>query len=213
MSDTKTRVRVIGLTFNFSNKEVIPLSVRILKEETMAGMIKRKKRGGEAAIQPTEKCSLVDFAICDLKEAGFELVDAHYQERRDYRDLSGKRTYHSVHFLFAHKDFVYRSFCFEKTCEYIVSDLRDMCCEALWRVRGFVNPYYQKGEIVPGQLAVSLNFEARQPLYLPDRTPVVVWKKNNRGERIGDAPQPIEPDWQLAIKDGDICLLPYPKQY
>jgi len=55
------------------------------------------------------------------------------------------------------------------------------------------------GEEIPGQRAVSINLEAREPLFRPDGQPVVVWQKDERGERVGDAPLPIVSERRLCV--------------
>ena len=46
-----------------------------------------------------------------------------------------------------------------------------------------------------------VNCVARVPLFQPDGNPVLEWKKNEHGNRIGDKPVPIEPDNYVLVID------------
>jgi hypothetical protein len=199
--------RLVALQFSFSNPDVIPPTVKRLGRETPEERVLRKSRAsGVMVIEPTERCSLVEL-LGELEAAGYEMVDAFYQERIDAKDPRGKRTYHMVRFLFAHREFVELSDEFKKTRDIIRAELRSMCESAMWRVRAFSNPFYKNGEEIPDQHAVSINLEARQPLFRPDGQPVTVWQKDENGKKVGGAPRPIKPDYCLRIVGDAIQLV------
>jgi len=77
---------------------------------------------------------------------------------------------------------------------------------ACWRGRSFFNPFCKNGEEIPVQRAVSVNLEARQPLFRPDGQPVTVWQKDENGKRVGNTPLPLKADYCLRIM-GDVIQL------
>lgn len=199
-------IRLITLQFSFSNPDAIPVMKR-LDRETQEELAERKSHSsGILVIEPTEKCSLVEF-LGELETAGYEMVDAFYKERIDPKDPRGKRTYHMVRFLFAHHEFMGLSDEFKKVRDNMRTALSEMCRVAMWRVRSFSNPFYNNGKEIPDQCAVSINLEARQPLFRPDGQPIMVWQKDENGERIGDTPILLKADYCLQIMGDAICLI------
>jgi len=200
-------VRLVALQFSFSNPDAIPASVKRLNLETQEERMERKNHSsGVMVIEPTEKCSLAEF-LGELEAAGYEMVDGFYKERIDAKDPRGKRTYHMVRFLFARREFVELSDEFKKVRDTIRAELLSICETAMWRVRSFSNPFYQNGEEIPDQRAVSVNLEARQPLFRPDGQPVTVWQKDENGKRVGDAPLPLKGDYCLHIVGDAVQLV------
>lgn len=198
---------MVALQFSFSNPDVIPATVKRLDRETQEERVVRKSRSsGVMVIEPTEKCSLVEF-LGELEAAKYEMVDAFYKERIDAKDPRGKRTYHMVRFLFVRREFVDLSDEFKKVRENIRTELSEMCRMAMWRVRAFSNPFYKDGEKIPDQRAVSINLESRQPLFHPDGQPVMVWQKDVDGKRVGDAPLPLKPDHCLRVRSDIVQLV------
>jgi len=199
-------VRLVALQFSFSNADAIPTSVKRLDRETPEERNERKNHAsGTPLIEPTENCSLVDF-LDEIKSAGYEMVDALYKERIDPKDPRGRRMYHMVRFLFARREFVDLSEEFKATRDIISRELRSICEVAMWRIRAFLNPFFEKGEEVIGYHAISINLESRKPLFRPDGQPVTVWQKDEKGNRVGDAPLPLKPDHYLCIKDNAVQL-------
>ena len=99
---------------------------------------------------------------------------------------------------------------FKKMRDAIRGELQNICSSARWRVRVFSNPFYgKKGEEVPDQRAVSINLEAREPLFRPDGQPVTERPKDGAGKKIMDViPEPIKPKYQLKIEADTIQLVP-----
>jgi len=200
-------VRLVALQFSFSNPKGIPASVRRLDRETPEERNERKNHSsGTMVIEPTENCSLIDF-LDELKGAGYEMVDALYKKRIDPKDSRGRRTYHMVRFLFARREFVDLSEEFKAVRDIISRELRSICEVVMWRVRVFLNPFYENGEEVIGHRAISVNLESRKPLFCPDGQPVTVWQKDEKGNRVGHAPLPIKPDCCLRVKDNTVQLM------
>ena len=90
--------RLVALQFSFSNPDAIPVSVKRLNRETQEERVERKNHSsGVMVIEPTEKCSLVEF-LGELEAAGYEMVDGFYKMRIDAKDPSGKPyRIHEVH--------------------------------------------------------------------------------------------------------------------
>ena len=195
-------VRLVCLQFRFPNPGAILHLVR--HRETSDE--RRSGPSGVMVIEPTENCSLAEF-LGELEVAGYEMFDALHEERIDPKDPCGKSVHHMVRFLFARKEFVKISTEFEGARIAIRSELQSICETTMWRVRAFSNPFYQDGEEIAGQRALSINLEVRRPLFCPDGQPVMVWKKNGNGERVGDAPLPLKPSRHLHIDDGAIQLI------
>jgi hypothetical protein len=87
--------------------------------------------------------------------------------------------------------------------------LKEICGTSLWRVRAFLNPLVEDGKIVEGQYAVSINLEVREPLFRPDGKPVTVWRRDEFGNKTGEAPLPLGPRARLRIvENGDILAVP-----
>ena len=198
-------VHLVQLQFSFSNPGIIPVSVRRLKRETDEELTTRKSRlSGIQIIEPTASCSIVEFPM-ELEKIGYEMVDAFYKERIETKT---KRTYHMVRFVFACREHVWISDDFRNVRGAIRADLQNICMTAMWRVRAYSNPYYMDDEDSE-ERAISINMEAREPLYLPNGQPVVIWLKDENGSRLGNAPVPISPKYHLHISiDNVIELLP-----
>lgn len=199
-------VRLVMLQFSFSNPDAIPATVKRQDRETPEERVVRKSHSsGVMVIEPTEKCSLVEF-LEELEAAGYEMVDSFCKERIDAKDPRN-RAYHMVRFLFARREFVELSDEFKKVRDVIRAELRSICESAVWRVRSFDNPFYKNGEEISGQRAVSVNLEARQPLLRPDGQPVTVWQKDENGKRVGDAPLPLKANYHLRIVGDAVQLV------
>jgi len=206
LTNVDATVQLIMLQFSFSNINVVPECVRDLPRESINESLSRKRiANGELVINPIENVDVVTF-LTDLTSSGYELVDASYQHRVDRRDL--RRTYHMVRFVFARSEHATLSNEFLAIRKNIVASLREMCEQAIWRVRLFLNPLFSNDEEVMGEHAVSINLERRTPFCDNVGKPVKVWQKDDNGERIGDAPVQIRPDYYLNFLDRTIQVLP-----
>ena len=199
-------VRLVMLQFSFSNIDAVPQVLFLRSPETdkeSSDRQERKAQGtGEQIIAPTEKCCLLSF-IENLETVGYELVDATYQARQRYGGGSNTdKNYHAVRFTFARHEFATPSEDFLKVRDRILVELGTMCCDAFWRVRAYSNSFFLNGEEVAEQVALSINLEARVPLYRADGSLVTQWQKDENGERIGDAPVSIKPDHYLSFVGG-----------
>ncbi|MBI5004722.1 MAG: hypothetical protein HZC04_00860 [Candidatus Lloydbacteria bacterium] len=205
MSKAVESVRLIAVQFSFSNPRAIPSTIRRLNAETAAESARRRLKNehgdGYVILKPTENCSLAKLPG-ELSTAGYTLVDAFYQER-----LKSGRLYHMVRFLFSReKPAIYDSTNMQRALNEI--DFKDMCNSALWRAQVFSNLFYGHEKMPTGERVVNIALVARQPLFRPDGTPVMVWQKGEDGERIGDSPRPLSAEYYLRIKEvvADVAL-------
>ena len=63
---------------------------RWIKKTQEEQSFRKSRSGGVLAIEPTERCSLVNF-IKDLRVSQYEIVDAFYKQGIDTRDTRIKR--------------------------------------------------------------------------------------------------------------------------
>jgi len=196
-------VRMVTIQFSFSNREVVPAVIRQRNRETPFEYVARHLRtAGKRVVEPTENVYLEKF-LTELEAAGFELVDAFYQCRPKGENLD--RTYYMARFLFARRAFAVPSAEFALVRDSIRTELQEMLHTAFWRVRAFLNPFYQNGKEV-AERSLSINLEHRVPLYHSNGSPVTARRKEN-GKKIGD-PQPLLPDFLLTVWGGDLLLAP-----
>ncbi len=196
-------VRMVAIQFSFSNKELVPQSVREKPFERFREQSQRKERGGtgERVLDPVERCSMHNI-IEDLFQHGFSLVDAFSQQRHHPNDHRGRRKYQMVRFVFAQNGFVKFSEEFLQKKDLILRDLQKLLSNSAWRARAFLNPFFQEGERVPEAHHVSLNLEARFPLVKPDGRRRLVWRKDEKGNKLGDTKIPVQPDHVFRIVRG-----------
>jgi len=193
-------VRMVTIQFSFTNPAAIPAAVRQLERETVLEHIARQLQAtGEQVIGATENCY-----VALIEPEGFELVDALYQKRVDRRNTN--RTYHMVRFILVRSEFAAPSEEFKKVRVAIYDDFLEVTRTAFWRVRAFLKPFYKDGEEVAGQRALSINLEARVPLYHPDGSTVMARPKDGNGKPIGPL-QPLQANLMLTEVQGEIRFL------
>ncbi len=183
-------VRMVMVQFACSNPSVIPENARERRKESPKGRFVRKHKyvPGQQVIEPVENISLSAF-LGELEQAGYVLVDA-FSQRRKNTEEKHQPFYYVARFSFVREEYVQGSEEFEEVREVLRHELQEICNLALWRVRAFKNLFFHNGEQIPGQYAVSINFEARTP---HPTTPNSV---------------PLTPKGSLRIVDNSIQLLP-----
>lgn len=202
LAGSKITVRRIMLQFSFSNEKVVPKGIPELTPESVGEAMEREHRAdGEQVIAPVENVDLLEF-VGELIDNGYELASAASQERVNPRNPGN--TYYMVRFVFVPEEDVNR----ENEAGDNMSDLKQMCKDAMWRVKVFVNPFISDGEEVAGQHVVSINMTSRKPLYNNVGKPIRVWQKDESGERIGDVPVPVRPNYVLSFVDDVIEVVP-----
>jgi len=197
----KGAVRLVSLQFSFSNSSLVPAGIRHKGQESAEQFVTRKSSvKGQQCLAPTECVFGLRF-LYDLDEAGYQLVDAFSRNmEKDGRPFS------MVRFVFVAEQYVDSSDEFLKTKNDATRGLEQLLTEAMWRARAFLNPFFKDGETVDGQYAISVNLEARAPLVDGNGKPLCQWRKDDRGQRIGDKSVPIEPRLFLRIENGDVCI-------
>ena len=189
---------------SFSNKNAVPQSLRMVEAETVAQSELRLSREGTGQmIELRQNCSTVEL-LNDIKNAGYQLADALCQIRVNPKDWTKKSRYYMVRYTFVKTEKAEPATEFLKTRDAVENDLEKLLTESLWRIRVFLNPFFKNGQWVDGLHAVSVNLEARKPLFLPDGKPVVQWKKDEQNNRIGEAPEPIKAEQVFHIDQNSI---------
>ncbi|MBI2030429.1 MAG: hypothetical protein HYT89_03690 [Candidatus Omnitrophica bacterium] len=204
-------VRMVMLQFNSSKPTFIPRGLMDwlieMGRETPEKRAARKSYpvAGIPVIEPTLQCSLREMPAA-LETAGYELADVLHEERLDGKDPAGKRTYHMIRFVFVRREVAEVSDDFKAVRNMARDGLRHICESAFWRVRSFLNPFYQDGEAIEGLNAASVNMEVRVPLLQPNGVPITARLKNQWGKAVGD-PLPLRPDFFLRIVDNTVSLI------
>lgn len=182
----------IFFQFSFTNRSVIPTTNNILPPETLSDRSARKSRSdGKAVISPISNFYIFLFVEKLFQQKGLRLSESFYQERLDPKDKNLNRTYHVVRFTFDHKGIV---------DPLGVRGIRDICSRTLWRLRIFENPLGEK------QKALSINLEARKPLFLPNGERIVEWEKDLLGNKMGTSPKPLTPFGILKEDNGRLVI-------
>lgn len=198
----KRSIRLVVLQFNFSNQNVIPSSLGNARDETLE---ERQARSGLVTgvliTELAKKVSLEGFAD-KLAVAGYELVSAFCQRRRSQLD----KMYYTVRFVFARKEYAKTSDEFKQRRETVFSQLVDFCKTAMWQMEIFLNPFYEKGQEVPGQKSISINLTMREPLFHSDGRSITFWRKTRKGELRDDRSHQLKPRRYLYIKGNVIKL-------
>ncbi|NCF75189.1 MAG: hypothetical protein GWO87_01735 [Xanthomonadaceae bacterium] len=193
-------IPLLTLQFNFSNCKVTPKIIKKINSEKQEERVARKKiASGVQVIIPTPNTSLLLFPK-QLREAGYELVDAISQERINANANNSK--YHMVRFVFSRHECAEPSEEFLKYSDIVHSELDKICRQALWRVRGYLNPFYKKGKNF-----VSINMEVRIPLISPKGKRIKRWEKDEKGKKVGEKSLPLFPDHFLSVKNEEIKLI------
>ena len=198
-------IPLVALQFNFSNYKIVPKIIKKISDEKQKEKIERKKiASGVQVIIPTPNTSLLLFPR-QLREAGYELVDAISQERINGNANNNK--YHMVRFIFSRHECAEPSEKFLKYSDIVHSELDKICRQALWRVRDYLNPFYKKGKKIEGKNFVSINLEVRVPLISPNGKLIKKWEKNEKGKKVGEKSLPLFPNYFLSVKNGEIKLM------
>lgn len=203
--DVTPSVRLIALQFSFSNADFVPKSVRRQGRESAQEQRARENLPtGELVIEPHEDSNLLEF-LNQLGQNGYELVDAFHQPRDDQHNP--RRSFQMVRFVFLRREHVRSTAAFIQTRATLLNELREMCELALWRTRVYLNPLVVEGRRLVGEHAVSINFDARKPLFTNGER-VAIWRRAENGEKIGDSKVPIQPAHELRFRENAIELIP-----
>ena len=206
--------RLIAIQFMLSKKFVqanpdVLSGVRVAEPEPQEDRTVRKLRNkynsdGICLIQPTKRVDISDL-FHDIT-AGYELADAKQQLRRNDRGDYD----HVVRYLFVKREFLVESpelIEFATKRDNILAGLW-VLCGCMWRTQVYQNPFYKEdGEVADDCVALSVNLKEREELFRPDGQPVTVWQKDEKGNRVGDAPLPLKANYRLRIAEDTVSLL------
>ena len=196
--------RLVTVQFSLSNRSAVPEEENLFREkETPEGLEKRSNPTGvgRQILQNVEKFNIAPI-VPDLIAAGYQLVDAFAQERIHEKDPKMQRTYVMVRFVFSLNEYATPFEDFLAIRPRMMAVLQKMVDQAFWRARAYRNPFFEKGVEVANHHAISINLEARVPRFQGNGQPVVMWNKDEKGDRIGDAPEPISPQGELHFQNG-----------
>ena len=197
-------VRLISLRFAFSNSKIIPECVREKISTRLPSSFLQEQPNvqGVMFLDPVEKVGCLPF-LRDLKGRDYILVDSFYEAKKR---THGKE-YFLVRFDFASLDYAYTDDRFDREQRpKLEKALYNLFRESMWRVRAFLNPFYEEGQILENQCAISINLEARYPLFDKFGQRCREWEKDEFGQPTGDAPVKVHPKLFLRIKKGDIKI-------
>lgn len=171
------KVRLAVLTFHFTNQELIPQNVpwRIQNPPS-----KKSPTPGVQFIKKTQNV-LGDAFARDLEASDFVLVDAWQDSQR-----KGSRWSYVLRFVFAPRASSSVSEEFQLVADSCNALFGKLLQDALWQIKGFVNPFFSEGKEVKRLATVSLDFAMRTP-------------KDNHQQK---------PKWNLRIIKGEICVTP-----
>ncbi|HNY35839.1 MAG TPA: hypothetical protein PLD14_02400 [Candidatus Pacearchaeota archaeon] len=191
---------------SFSNEEAVPKSLKMIIPETVTqSELRRSREGVGYMVDIRDGCSTTDL-LSDIKKSGYELVDAFYQPRVNPKDPTHRSRYFMVRYTFARKENAEPSAEFLTKKTTIENDLQKLLSEAIWRIRFFLNPFFKDGKVIEGCQVASINLEARKPLFLPNGQSVVQWNRDQQGNKIGDAPEPIKAKTIFRVSESTISF-------
>ena len=210
MSHLNSKVVGLNIQMSFSNDPGLPKYVGDVGPETDADSVMRSLEcSGELVLGPTENVGL-ERLLENLSSVGFCLVDAFHQERVRRNVKPGqKSTYHMVRYHFVREDkAVLNDESREFVSGYVAPELGEILRTTAWRVRIFVNPVLtMKGG--SQDRVVSINLEVRTPLVDSDGSPLLVWRRDEFKNKIGDVPLPKQPNWRMTmVEPGVFDLVP-----
>jgi len=169
------------------------------------------KTNGREFIKPGKiGCANIDAQpiLEGLGMSGYKLIGACWEERKD---LGGK-LYYLIKFTFVlpnHEGVEENS--------TLKREVEKMIVSALWRVRAFINPFYEENQIIEGRRSISINLDGRKPLRHEEHKkgkdnfvvgePVMVQLKDEYGELLEDK-IPVSPARKLVIVNNKIQIVP-----
>lgn len=195
-------LRIISLRFKVNNLNLVPQGIRekVLRSETPAEFAARKefKAEGEECILPTKDVSCAQF-INNLAASGYIMIDAFFQV------LNPK--YIIVRFDFVILEHFLPSDGFSQGAKVKAEiGLRNMAEQNMWRIQAYLNSFFFEGYEIKDQYGLAINLGGRKPLFDKNHMPVLVWEKDEQGERVGEAPVELRPKLFLQIQGDEIAI-------
>ena len=196
--------RMILVTFVVSKTKDIPKAIQAIgeqQEETVDGLNQRQNKHilGEVVIERTKNCSVATI-LTDLAQAGFEVAKVVCK-----RMLDG-RWQVKIEFV-PHGDIKNRGGYLPKARDQIEEAVITLCEDAFWAARVYLNSFFSNGKVDPKGKMLSIVFDGRTTLVMPNGGPVVEWQKDEFGRHVGNVPLPIKAKHRLVITDNTIKLV------
>src|SRR6056297_3452960 len=147
-------LKMFDMQFYFPNKHCMPTnSLRRKEPEKLTKTKKRSKRNTGCEIMSSQMAGSwyyvsVSQLVKDLWKWGYKLVDGFYQERPSKR--SGH--YYIVRFTFARHEIAKEYY---PTDSLVAKALKQIMNYSCWRLKLYLNPYYDNGEEVEGNYSMS----------------------------------------------------------
>ncbi|KKR46651.1 MAG: hypothetical protein UT82_C0009G0015 [Parcubacteria group bacterium GW2011_GWB1_40_14] len=193
MPTLEDSARMVALQFRISNPRILPKYVRELPEESCESQVKRRNNQTGILIIESSRNTSVAQLLADLEYFRYEMINAVSFLRTDLNDPSRKSKYHIVRYSFVLREHVRISNEFRELRVEAIADLRGICESALWNAEVYSNPFVS-GEEVPasGARTISVNLAGRKPI-------VPVWHRDGEGNRLGESPVLMQPDYNLRL--------------
>ncbi len=188
---------MVIVQFNFSNFANMPQHLRQTRKPEEPQR-RASAPNGTLVLPPTEN-SRIDQLVDDLS-VGYRLVSAHMEKRTNRNATSARDHYWTARFTWVPTESAVIGPEFVKVAASVEFDLFELCRRAFWRVRAYRNPRIVNDQVVGSFL--SLNFEARKETINSNNKPVLVWRRDENGHKIGDKPVPMVPAATLRVIDG-----------
>ena len=98
--------------------------------------------------------------------------------------------------------------------EELSRELEAYAAEALWNVQAFRNPYYREGMEVEGQRVITIDINARKPLFEMKEgslAPVMVWSggRDKMGKGVGEKVPLAAKSFLDVSEEGEIAIYVY----
>lgn len=190
-------LETVVLRFKFKTFNAIPKFIRQMKR---FGTRKQSPPpAGEQAIEAVKGVSSVQLLL-DLEKLGNNMISASCEEF-----LHAKGSYFIVQYVFARNpgnEAPSQRFLMLRDC--LRKELFSILNDALWETTVYVNPCIKRdGTPAAIKRWASIAFCTREPFYEGGeaKRPVMVWQKDDLGERVGDAPLPLAPSYHLRTLD------------
>lgn len=95
--------------------------------------------------------------------------------------------------------------------EELCRELEAYAAEALWNVQAFRNPYYRDGNVVEGKRVITIDINARKPLFeMKEGTlaPVMVWSggRDKMGKGVGEKVPLAAKSFLDVSEEGEIAI-------
>lgn len=167
-------VHKILLQFSFSNPDIAPSAIMHLPKENDDESIRRNQRkqaGTEKnelipAGKNPELVNVESLPADILLHGNWEFVATFCQTRNH---TNGSSVYYTARFVFSRPHCAEPTEAFYKNFRGLAyAELQALAMLGLWRVRLYKNPLFKDGKPVKGAYEISINLDARQPMYEQD---------------------------------------------